>query len=170
MLNDSGTDNINDGILDPPVGVPTNDGDAIFTALAVPPSTPVGPDDLIVTTLRFRALQTTPATEVHFLPTLGDFGVTRVFCETPPAQCIFTGDISAIAVVIVVGGFCSQDFDHNGRIDAADLAVLLAGWGPCQPACKPGDPPDTREADFDGDCDVDSADLADLLAVWGPCP
>ena len=54
---------------------------------------------------------------------------------------------------------CPADFDGDGNVDSADLAELLADWGPC-PGCA---------ADFDGDGDVDSADLAELLADWGPC-
>ena len=54
------------------------------------------------------------------------------------------------------------DLDADGDVDAADLAELLAAWGPTVP-CPPFDP-----ADFDTDCDVDAADLAELLAAWAP--
>ena len=53
------------------------------------------------------------------------------------------------------------DFDGDGDVDAADLAELLASWGPCVEPCCP--------TDFDGDGDVDAADLAELLSNWGPC-
>lgn len=49
------------------------------------------------------------------------------------------------------------DFDGNGRVDAADLAVLLAAWGRSR-----------SEADLDGDGIVGGGDLALLLAAWGP--
>ncbi len=49
------------------------------------------------------------------------------------------------------------DFNNDGVVDAADLASLLANWGPC-PGCP---------EDLDGDGDVDAADLAILLANWG---
>ncbi len=52
------------------------------------------------------------------------------------------------------------DFDGDGDVDAADLAMLLGSWGPCAD-CK--DCP----ADLDGDCTVGAADLAILLGSWG---
>lgn len=51
---------------------------------------------------------------------------------------------------------CSPaDFDCNGTVDAADLAVLLAGWGAA------------GQADLNQSGAVDAADLAILLASWG---
>ncbi len=162
-------DDINDGILDPPIGVPSNDGDAIFTALASPSSpAPTGPDDIVITTLLFRALQTTPATVVHFLPTLGEFAQTRVFGEGK--QNNITGDISATATVMIVSGTCFADFDHNGQVDPFDLAVLLGAWGSCPEPCVPGEPSDSCPADLDPNCSVGPFDLALLLGAWGLCP
>lgn len=57
---------------------------------------------------------------------------------------------------------CPADLDGSGAVGSADLANLLADWGPC-PAEGP------CPADFDDSGAVNSADLADLLAVWGPC-
>ena len=54
----------------------------------------------------------------------------------------------------------SPDFDNDGDVDAADLAMLLGSWGPCAD-CQ--DCP----ADLDGDCTVGAADLAILLGNWG---
>jgi len=51
------------------------------------------------------------------------------------------------------------DTNGDGRINAADLALLLATWGPV-PAGRRG------AADFDGDGDVDAADLGFLLTSW----
>jgi len=51
------------------------------------------------------------------------------------------------------------DTNGDGRINAADLALLLATWGPV-PADRRG------AADFDGDGDVDAADLGFLLTSW----
>jgi hypothetical protein len=51
---------------------------------------------------------------------------------------------------------CPPDYDNNGVVDGADLAVLLGSWG--GPA-----------ADLDGNGIVDGADLAILLGAWGPC-
>lgn len=53
----------------------------------------------------------------------------------------------------------SPDLDGDGRVNGADLALLLTAWGPCSPkkACR---------ADLDGSGSVDGADLAILLAAW----
>ena len=60
---------------------------------------------------------------------------------------------------------CPQDADIDGDVDSADLAALLACWGPVGQA---GASCHCLDADIDGD--VDSADLADLLVKWGTCP
>jgi hypothetical protein len=51
------------------------------------------------------------------------------------------------------GGSIPGDFDGNGSVDAADLAILLGAWG-------------TPDADLDGNGDTDAADLAILLGNW----
>ena len=64
-----------------------------------------------------------------------------------------------VATPIILG-----DLTLDARVDAADLAMLLASWGPCRlpPNPCPGDidPPDI------GDGIVGPADLAVLLANW----
>ena len=45
-------------------------------------------------------------------------------------------------------------------VGPADLAGLLAEWGPCKAGCT---------ADLDEDGMVGPADLAVLLAAWGDC-
>ena len=50
----------------------------------------------------------------------------------------------------------SADLDANGTVDGADLAELLAAWGP-----------QGGKADLNADGQVDGADLAELLARWG---
>jgi hypothetical protein len=50
------------------------------------------------------------------------------------------------------------DFDSSGSINGADLAALLAAWGPCTGPC---------EADLDTDGSVSGSDLAILLSRWG---
>ncbi len=52
------------------------------------------------------------------------------------------------------------DVNNDGAVNAADLAILLGSWGPCE-ECP---------ADFNGDDVVDAADLAQLLGAWGACP
>lgn len=157
-------DNINDGISDPPEGVPNNDGDALYTALA-PPGTPAiaGKDDVVVTTLIFRALQPTPATVVSFIPSLGDFGQTRVFGEG--VQNDITGDISATATVSIVQACseaCPTDVDGDLATGPFDLATLLGCWGPVLPG-----PCECLDANNDGE--IGPFDLASLLGAWGPC-
>ncbi|MFZ9690819.1 MAG: dockerin type I domain-containing protein [Phycisphaerales bacterium] len=52
------------------------------------------------------------------------------------------------------------DLNGDGVVDGADLAILLAAWGPCPPK-------GSCQADFDGNGVVDGADLTTLLAAWG---
>ena len=162
-------DDINDGTSDPPIGVPANDGDAICKALGQPGNpAAAGRDDLIVTTLQFRALQQTSGTTVSFLPSAGQFGLTRVF-GIDGRQDDITGDISATATVVIVQSTCFADFDHNGQVDAFDLAVLLGSWDSCPDPCVPEEPSETCPTDLDLDCNVGPFDLALLLGNWGPC-
>ena len=56
----------------------------------------------------------------------------------------------------------SADLNDDGLVDPADLALLLAAWGPC------GKQPNGCPADLDGDGFVGGADLAILLNAWGP--
>jgi hypothetical protein len=60
-------------------------------------------------------------------------------------------------VTAVVPPACLGDLDHNGAVDAADLAALLAGWG-------------GASTDLDANGTTDAADLAIMLASWGTCP
>jgi len=55
---------------------------------------------------------------------------------------------------------CPGDITGNGQVNGADLAELLAAWGPCV-GCA---------ADLNDDGVVNGADLAILLSGWGPCP
>lgn len=56
---------------------------------------------------------------------------------------------------------CAADLDGNGSVNAADLAVLLGGWGSTGVIGTPGD--------LDCNGTVDAADLAVLLGAWGTC-
>jgi len=55
---------------------------------------------------------------------------------------------------------CAGDINGDGQVDAADLGLLISGWGP-----NFGD-----AADFNDDDVVDGTDLGILLSLWGPCP
>ena len=50
------------------------------------------------------------------------------------------------------------DLNRDGRVDSADLGLLLASWGPCE-GC---------DADFDGDGLVGGSDLGRITANWNP--
>lgn len=52
---------------------------------------------------------------------------------------------------------CLGDLDGNGAVDAADLAILLGGWG------------GTGLGDLDQSGVIDGGDLARLLGAWGSC-
>ena len=53
---------------------------------------------------------------------------------------------------------CDPDLDGNGTVDASDLGIFLAYWGP-----KPSG------GDFNDDGVANAADLGILLASWGTC-
>jgi hypothetical protein len=77
-----------------------------------------------------------------------------------PAMCAFTllhvG--SAAASTAGAASACTGDLNNDGRVDSADLGILLIGWGA-------GD----SSADLDDDGDVDGADIGIMLLAWGPC-
>jgi hypothetical protein len=52
---------------------------------------------------------------------------------------------------------CVGDFNDDGAVNGADLAVLLGAWG-------------TAGGDLDNNGTTDGADLAALLGAWGTCP
>jgi len=52
---------------------------------------------------------------------------------------------------------CPADLNDDGSVNAADLSILLGGWG-------------TPVGDIDGDGTTNAADLTLLLGAWGPCP
>ena len=53
---------------------------------------------------------------------------------------------------------CPGDLNGDGKVDGADMGLMLGAWGASDPA-----------ADLDGDGDVDGADLGLLLGAWGAC-
>ena len=56
---------------------------------------------------------------------------------------------------------CIADIFVDGRVDGADLAVLLTRWGLAD---------SSGVGDLDGDGLVGGSDLAVMLSNWGPCP
>jgi len=61
---------------------------------------------------------------------------------------------------IVVQAPRIADLDADGRIGPADLAALLAAWGPASPLA--------RFLDLDDDLEIGPADLDALLVAWDP--
>ena len=54
---------------------------------------------------------------------------------------------------------CDPDLNGDGVVDASDLGIFLAYWGP-----KP------HAGDFNNDGMADAADIGILLSQWGECP
>ena len=77
---------------------------------------------------------------------------------TTDGSWLFSGwnidDIEILAVAPPDG--VPGDLNDDGRVDGADLTILLAAWGDC-PGCP---------ADLNGDGVVDGADLTTLLGYW----
>ena len=53
---------------------------------------------------------------------------------------------------------CLGDINGDGQVNAADLGLLISGWG------GPG------SSDLNLDGSTDAADLGLLISAWGPCP
>ena len=53
------------------------------------------------------------------------------------------------------------ELNGDGRINVADLLLLLGAWGPCLDPCPPA-----CNGDLDGDCRVGAMDLLGLLMNW----
>ncbi|MDZ4755494.1 MAG: LamG domain-containing protein [Phycisphaerae bacterium] len=51
----------------------------------------------------------------------------------------------------------ASDLSSDGKVGAADLALMLAAWGQCTACCA---------ADLNGDNVVDAADLGAMLGAW----
>jgi hypothetical protein len=55
---------------------------------------------------------------------------------------------------------CPADLNDDSAVNAADLATVLAAWGPCGKSCP---------ADINGDGIVGAVDIATVLDAWGAC-
>ena len=63
------------------------------------------------------------------------------------------------AVVIDASG-CRYDLNADGTVDAGDLGLILAAWGPCPGGCY---------EDVNDDGIVDGGDLGLILGFWDDC-
>ena len=64
---------------------------------------------------------------------------------------------ASLATSVALGQTCAEDLNGDGRIDGADLGVLLLQWN------------QGGTADLNHDGTVDGADLGMMLLAWGPC-
>ncbi|MFZ9880947.1 MAG: S8 family serine peptidase, partial [Phycisphaerales bacterium] len=67
---------------------------------------------------------------------------------------------AAAALASVPPPYAPEDLNQDGLVNAQDLAIVLAAWGPCAD-CDGG-----CAADLNGDCLVDAQDLSRILAAW----
>jgi hypothetical protein len=88
-------------------------------------------------------------------PGCGDPACCALVCVVDPVCCVTAWDAICVAQA---GAACEQpidaDINGDGRVDGADLAAVLAGWGTA------------GTSDIDGSGQTDGADLAALLAAW----
>ncbi|MFO0829578.1 MAG: hypothetical protein U0572_15675 [Phycisphaerales bacterium] len=82
------------------------------------------------------------------------------------------GNGDPIAVLLTPVPPTPGDIDDEWGVGAADLALLLANWGPCPRGShdvesRADDDATPCPADIDEDGDVDASDLAILLGNWG---
>ena len=67
-------------------------------------------------------------------------------------------DAVAAAEASLAPAPCDSDLKADGRVDGADLGLLLGSWG------------GSGAADLNGDGTVNGADLGALLGAFGDCP
>lgn len=94
--------------------------------------------------------------EIPFLvliPESGPAATTATITVFHGVESVFTER------VVIVRTSERTDINRDGRVDSADLTVLLSSWGPCLPgvACP---------ADLDSDGRVDGRDISALVASW----
>lgn len=103
------------------------------------------------------------ATGDHFEAFVDDAKTPATSIETGlfPIGCAALYDFSGQRFDdVVLEGLvhCPSDLSCDLEVGAADLAILLGGWG------------QSGFTDLDGNGATDAADLALLLGAWGPCP
>lgn len=104
------------------------------------------------------------AWDVMAMRTVRASGAAGVSIEWQPVAT--SGDVGfgyAMTATLAGGNSGMGDLNGDAVVDAGDLGILLAMWGPC------GAAPDPCVPDLDGDAMVDAGDLGLMLAAWGPC-
>ncbi|MFO0962409.1 MAG: hypothetical protein U0625_05820 [Phycisphaerales bacterium] len=101
-----------------------------------------------------------------FIILRGSAGISGSFANSPVSYgngkvYIWAVDISKSLVELRLADTvpCPADLNSDGRVDGADLGILLGSWGACG-SCP---------ADLNQDGVVDGADLGMLLGTWGSC-
>jgi hypothetical protein len=131
-------------------------GDDFRCTLADDAPTPVestcsfGPPPVLSGTLR-------PNAPLSALVGLAPEGAWRLVVDDAVAGD--AGTLTLACLELTLAAACPADLDGNAAVDAADLAAILAAWGPCA-GCP---------ADLDGDGQVAASDLTATLAAWGSC-
>lgn len=69
----------------------------------------------------------------------------------------YAGALGDGEIIELARGPIASDLTGDGRVNAADLALVLGSWGACSGCCP---------ADLDGGGSVDANDLAILLGEW----
>ncbi|MEE9297100.1 MAG: hypothetical protein V3W34_19335, partial [Phycisphaerae bacterium] len=178
-------DNLNAGVNDPPVGVPTNDGDAFFEVLSqLPPPSGDGPvvipvgGSIVVATFRFKVLVEGAMSEVSIPPTGGPNTCSQVFwagegsCDIKQGLdtihvcdggCVIAGTCYA-ASALNPANDCQECDPVQNPLSWTDLADTTAcELGPCElneqcqsATCISGGQPDC--AGVGDQCNVFSCD------------
>jgi hypothetical protein len=91
--------------------------------------------------------------ETHFEQGLSWGGISNIYLGTTPTTEYTITSGSGIDWTVAIGGGDPADLDGNGTVNAADLAILLGGWG-------------SGAGDIDGDGVTNATDLALLLSAW----
>ena len=92
---------------------------------------------------------------VHVEPGCDDVECCGAVCPIDPYCCVVGWDVACVAAAAEACGTPSPDLDGDGRVDGADLGLLLAGWGSSD-----------ATLDLDRDGTVGGGDLGLLLAAW----
>jgi hypothetical protein len=96
--------------------------------------------------------------EVHLNVGCGSADCCTLTCSADPFCCESIWDSICVGEAF---SFClppcAADLSHDGKVDAADLGVMLGAWGV------------SPVGDLDLDADNDAADLGLLLGAWGTC-
>lgn len=97
---------------------------------------------------------------------IDDFAIDQIVYDIDPAS--LPSGVNSVRIIadVNLGGVSMTgayvpdsvfgDLNGDGRVNAADLGLLIATWGPCK-GCS---------ADLNGDGQVNAADLGLLVAAW----